>query len=96
MNRKEHLQFITNHIVKDLLSEKLLGVKAQWEDETAHITFYVIGELSESEQECVSEACTEIIAQYPTGFLNEEIIFLSPSQKLPPSEYWAYKKSNAI
>lgn len=93
MNIQEHLLYITRVKVEDIHSPKIRGVTAFWRDKdnTACISFYFDGEISEKEQEDASDACTEIIAHIPESFM-EENYFRWDYPKPLPKEYLAFKR----
>ncbi|SCA63650.1 Uncharacterized protein SCG7086_AY_00140 [Chlamydiales bacterium SCGC AG-110-P3] len=72
--------------------ENVRGVTAEWVKDTAVITFYFEGHLTEDDIDKCSVACTEIIAAFSEGFLEEEYIRLDPPAPLPSSEFWVYKR----
>lgn len=85
-------------IVKDVNSiSKLRGVEAVWDEieNTAKITFYYDGAITEDELEDYSVANTEIIAHCANAMLEEKFIRLDSPNELPKSEFWAYKREES-
>lgn len=91
MNIQEHLSYITELEVKHLQSPKIRGVTAYWEDQTACLTFYFEGEVTEKEIENASEVCTYIISNYPNGLLKETFLRWDSPKPLP-EKFLVYKK----
>lgn len=97
LNMQEHLLYITELIVKDLHSlNKIRGVMAVWDasENTAKITFYYNGEVTEDELEDFSIVNSEIIAHCSNAKLKENFIRLDYPQSLPKSLFWAYLKNH--
>lgn len=93
MNNQEmqhRLNYVTKIMIENFNSNKIKGATAIWKDNTAHISIYFDKKPSEKEIEDVSVICSEIIAQMPTGMLEENFIFLDQPNKLP--KYLAYRR----
>lgn len=93
MDMQNHLTTITNWIISDLKSKKIRAVDAVWkEDEnTASLSFYIDGEITEEELEDFSVACAEIIAHCSNGLLKENFLRWDYPKPLP-SQFLAYKR----
>lgn len=90
---QEHLIYITGKEIKSLNSKKILGVTAFWKDETAYITIFFDIEPNEDDLENASCICTEIIANFPVGMLDEHYVFLKNPEELP-EQFLAYKRDS--
>ena len=75
--------------------QKIRGITAFWSelDETAYITFYYNGEITENDIEIGSDICAYIIAHLTRGMLKEKYIKLDYPKQLPKSKFWAYKRN---
>ncbi len=91
MNIQEKLSYITELELKRFDSSKIRGVVAYWKGNTACISFYFQGEITENDIETASDICTYIIAHFPDGLLEENYIRLDYPQPLP-SQFLAYKR----
>ncbi len=80
--------------IKEEKFKKIRGVSAFWNelDETAYITFYYNGEITENDIEIASEICAYIISHLIKGKLNEQYKRLDYPHPLPDSDFWAYKR----
>lgn len=96
-NRQKRLTYITEIIVKDLNCSKIRGVTSYWreEDQTTCISFYFDGKATKEELEDASVACSEIIADFPDGMLEENYIRLDYPTPLPESNFWAFKREES-
>lgn len=90
-NLQKHLSYLTKTKVASLRSNKIIGVKAIWKDDTAYLSFYFDEEPTENEREDIADICTEIIAQMPGGMLEDKCIILKGHHQLP-EHFLAYKK----
>jgi hypothetical protein len=91
MNIQENLLYITELELKRLNSNKIRGVTAYWNDNTACLSFYFDGAISDEDIENASEVCTYIIAHFSNGLLEENYIRLDYPKPLP-EEFLAYKR----
>jgi hypothetical protein len=93
MEMQKHLLYLTKIAVSEIPSAKIRGVAAEWKEgiNTASISFFFDGEVSEDELEDASVACTEIIAHIPNGLLEENFIRCDYPNPLPKNNFWAYK-----
>ncbi len=82
MNIQEKLSYITELELRRLSSDKIRGVTAYWKGNTACISFYFQGEITEKDIETASDTCTYIIAHFPDGLLEEHYIRLSKTSSL--------------
>lgn len=80
--------------IKEKQYQKIRGVTAFWDEleETAYITFYYNGEITEKDVEVASEICAYIIAHLTKGMLNEQYKRLDYPHPLPDSDFWAYRQ----
>ena len=74
--------------------QKIRGVTAFWSelDETAYITFYFNGEITENDIEFASDISAYIISHLSTGMLKVQYKRLDYPYALPDSDFWAYKR----
>jgi hypothetical protein len=93
MNKQEYLTYLTNAEAKAMNCANLRGVAALWKENTACISFYFNGEISEKDLELRSDACGEIIANFPDALLEENYIRLDSPQPLPKENFLAYIKA---
>lgn len=93
MDMQHHLTAITNWIISDLKSDKIRAVDAVWEQDknTASLSFYIDGEITEEENEDFSVASAEIIAHCLNGLLKEHFIRWDYPNPLP-YQFLAYKR----
>jgi hypothetical protein len=91
MDIQNYLLFITQKEVKRLNSDKIRAVTAYWKGNTACLSFYFNGEITESDMESASDICTYIISHFPDGLLEENYIRLDYPQ-LIPKHFLAYHK----
>lgn len=94
MNNQERLAFIVKSFTNPAEFPSLRGICAHWKENTMHISFFFEGEITESIKEAASILATEIFAQFPEGFLQEEYIRLDFPHELPENEFWVYRRSN--
>lgn len=75
--------------------EKIRGVTGIWNelDETAYITIYYDGEITETDVEIASDIGAYIAAHLTKGMLKEKYIRLDYPNQLPNSDFWGYKRS---
>ncbi len=92
MNNQEFLQTQAKWLLDDLKIAHLRGVTARWneENQTAVMTFYFDREPTENEIEEASVICTEIIATFSNGLLEENYLVWVSSKRLPSCPYWVY------
>lgn len=83
MNKKEQLLYLTKLEIEDIKCPKLRGIYALWKGNTASISFYFNGEITDEERELASDACAEIIANFPDSLLEENYIRLDFPKPLP-------------
>ena len=94
LDRQTHLLYITELLIKELNSNKIRGVKANWNiknSRIAEISFYFDGNVSKEELENASAICTEIIADFPGDSLEERYIRWDYPKPLP-KEFFAYRR----
>lgn len=94
-NMQEHLSYITNLLInRTELKNKVRGVEAIWDEieNTAKISTYYDGFASGDELEEYSIINTEIIAHCGNAMSEEKFIRFDSPNKLPKSEFWAYKR----
>lgn len=84
-------------MIRDLYNPKIRGITAKWKNEenTAVISFFLDGEPTEDELEDASVSCTEIIAHFPDGFLEENFIRKDYPEILPESPFWVYRRDES-
>lgn len=87
---QEHLTYVTKKKVASVDSNKIIGVTALWQDDTAYLTFYFNKKPTEKELEDIADICTEIIAQFPWGMLEDKYLILE-NPYLLPKNFLAYK-----
>jgi hypothetical protein len=90
MNFNSRLKFLVKEFIKLEQHPELLGVIAYWKDETAYLEFYLKNE-DEEIKENLSVLSGEIIAQFPSGNLNEKY-FVADTNNLPASTDWVIKR----
>lgn len=93
MDMQKHLMGITNWTISDLKSNNIRAVEAIWKEEknTAALSFYIDGNVTEKELEDISVACAEIIAHCSNALL-EEIFIRWDYPKQLPEKTFAYEK----
>jgi hypothetical protein len=97
MNKdQKKLEYVAQRYIKPKDWPSLRGVMAKWEGETLQVAFFFDKKISETVRENASILASEIIAQYPEGFLKEDYILISKSQTLPQSEFWIYKRDSLV
>ena len=97
MDMQKHLLYLTNMTISEMNSLKIRGVVAEWSEEenTAKMTFYFDGEISEDEREDAAIACTEIIAHFYDSLLEENFLRLDYPKPLP-ERFLAYKRKEEV
>ena len=93
MNYEEKLKVRATGILIGFPLSNVRGVTAEWVEDTAVITFYFDGPSTEDDIDECSVACTEIIAAFSEGFLEERYIRLDSPSPLTKSKFWVYKRS---
>lgn len=83
MNNQDYLAFLTREELKGVTLPNLRGITAYWEENTAKITFYFNGNISEIEKEEASDLCTYIISHFPNANLEEKYLRLDRPAPLP-------------
>lgn len=75
--------------------QKIRGITAFWNEleETAYITFYCNGEITENDIEIASDICAYIAAHLTKGMINEKYVRIDYPRQLPESNFWAYKRN---
>ena len=96
MRDQKKLTYIIQRFLKTEEWPSLLGIIANWENETLNITFFFEKRITENLKENASVLATEILAQYPDGFLKEDYVQADPSQPLPNSSFWVYKRADLM
>jgi len=90
MKDQQRLSYITNSFVKREEFPTLRGIISKWEGDTLKLSFFFDGEISKNMKEDASVLATEILAQFPEGFLEEKYIRLDTPQSLPNSNFLSY------
>lgn len=93
MNIQKRLEYLTKEEVKGSISNKVRGIAAFWKEKenTACLSFYFDGEISNNDKEEASDICTYIIAHFPDGLLEENYIRWDYPKPLP-NKFLVYKR----
>lgn len=94
MNKQNRLEYATKVIFEDLKIPQIICVRAFWIYSTAKIIIYSSEELNDEQKEDIDVAITEIIAQFPEGFFEDEFIVLSTGKELN-NDHLAFQKKIA-
>ena len=96
MDLQEHLLYITKLRLQESCIPKIRGVSAFWkqEENTACISFYFNGEITEDGFDLASDLCGEIISHFPDGLLEEHYIRWDTPKPLPKENFIPYNPQN--
>ena len=89
MDIQQRLTYLTREEIKDISSSNLRGVAALWEGNMVKLSFYFDGEITASDREAASDACTYIIAHFSDALMEENYIRLDCPTPLP-TEFLVY------
>lgn len=92
MNDQKNLMHITKIKVQDIHSSKIRGVTARWKNNTACLTFYFDGAVTEDDFDAASDACGEVIAQFSNALLEENYLRWDYPKPLPDEIFLAYRR----
>jgi hypothetical protein len=92
MDKLNYLLHITKLEAQDMKCGKLRAVFARWKNNTAYLSYYFDGEVTDEERDLGSDASAQIIANFPDAELVENYIRLDFPQPLPDEYFLAYKQ----
>lgn len=94
MNYQEYLNEQAEWILESTALPNLRGATGEWniQNNTVYLTYYFDGQPTDEHLEEASVASTEIIATFPSGFLEENYIRLDSPKQLPESKFWVYRR----
>lgn len=74
------------------VTENLVAVTCGLENHTVKLNAYFEGEVSEDDVEHIQAVGTEIIADFPDGYMIEEACFSVAERAPEVLDFWAYKR----